>query len=435
MARIVLNTFGSFGDLHPYLALAIRLRERGHEPAIATSEVYRAKITAEGIAFHCVRPDVGELMGDRALLHKVWHPRRGTEFLLRDYVLPAVEQSYADLREACRGADLLLTHTAGYAGPVVAEKLGLRWLSVVLQPAVFMSVCEPPVLAPAPWLRNFYPLGHWPFAVTLAIAKRKTRRWAEPVFRLRRRIGLPETRENPIFEGQFSPFGTLALFSRYFARPQLDWPTGVHVTGFPFYDRPGTLTGLRFANPAELESLERFLTKGPAPVLFTLGSSAVMQPDGFFTESIAAARKLGVRAVLLVGTSGSVADLPDSMFTASYVPYSEIMPRAAAIVHQGGIGTTAQAIRAGRPMLIVPWAHDQPDNAERARRLGVASVVSRAHYTAKRAAKKLGRLLEDDACARRAGELGKHIVAEDGVREACRRVEETLAAGAKAMRR
>lgn len=427
MARIVLNTFGSFGDLHPYLALALRLRERGHEPAIAAAEVYRAKVTAEGVAFHAVRPDVGELMSNGAFLAKLWHPRRGTEYLLRDYVLPAVEQSYADLLGACQKADLLLTHTAGYAGPVVAEKLGLHWLSVVLQPAVFMSAYDPPVLAPVAWLRHICRLGPWPFAMTRGIARRIASRWAEPVCRLRRKIGLGEPRANPILEGQFSPFGTLALFSHCFARAQPDWPAGVRVTGFPFYDRLGAMTGMRLTGVEESEALKRFLDSGPAPVLFTLGSSAVMQPGSFFEESIAAARKLGVRAVLLVGASGSRPDLPDSMFAAGYARYSEIMPRAAAIVHQGGIGTTAQALRAGRPMLVVPWAHDQPDNAERTRKLGVARVVARARYAADRAAREIGRLLEDNACAQRAGELATKIAAEDGAAEACRAIEETVA--------
>ncbi|MGH9583572.1 MAG: glycosyltransferase [Bryobacteraceae bacterium] len=429
MARIVLHTFGSFGDLHPYLAIAARLRSRGHEPAIATSEFYRAKVVGEGIGFHGIRPDIGELLNDGALLRKLWHPRRGTEYLLRDYVLPAVEQSYADLLEACAGADLLLTHTAGYAGPVVAEKLGLRWLSVALQPTVFMSVYDPPVLAPAPWLRHFYRFGRMPFAAAIAIAKRETRRWAEPIFRLRRRIGLPGVRANPIFEGQFSPFGTLALFSRHFAQPQPDWPLRVHVAGFAFYDRPGAVAGLKPAN--ELEALERFLRDGPPPVLFTLGSSAVMQPGGFFRESIAAAQKLGIRAVLLVGGSGSRPQLPESMFAASYVPYSEIMPQAAAIVHQGGIGTTGQALRAGRPMLVVPWAHDQPDNAERIRKRGVGRMIPRARYTAGRAARELSRLLEDDGRAQRARELGAEIAAEDGAAEACGVIEEMLACNGK----
>jgi UDP:flavonoid glycosyltransferase YjiC (YdhE family) len=112
------------------------------------------------------------------------------------------------------------------------------------------------------------------------------------------------------------------------------------------------------------------------------------------------------------------------MFAASYVPYSEIMPKSAATVHQGGIGTTAQALRAGRPMLVVPWAHDQPDNAERLCKLGVGRSVPRARYTADRAARELSALLNNDSYCNQALEIGAKVVAEDGTADACRVIEE-----------
>jgi rhamnosyltransferase subunit B len=163
VARIVLNTFGSLGDLHPYLAIAIRLRSRGHEAVIATSEVYRRKILAEGIRFAPVRPDVGLIMDDAEFIARLWDRRRGGEVLFREYLVPHIEQSYEDLLDACHGADLLLTHTAGLAGPIVAELLRLPWLSVALQPLVFFSSHDPPVLSGAEWVRHFYQLGAFPF--------------------------------------------------------------------------------------------------------------------------------------------------------------------------------------------------------------------------------------------------------------------------------
>ena len=425
MARIVLNTFGSLGDLHPYLAIALQLREHGHDVTIATSEIYRAKILAEGITFAPVRPDTGELMDNPQFLRRLWHPRRGTEYLIREYILPALEQSYADLLPICSRADLLLTHIAGYAGPLVAEKLQIRWLSVALQPAAFFSVYDPPVLAPAPWLRHLYRFGKWPFSLVLAIANRETRRWAKPVFRLRKRIGLPDSDANPILKGHFSPFGTLAMFSRHLAQAQPDWPQGVQITGFAFYDKLGAISGTPATHTEEIDALNRFLDSGPPPVLFTLGSSAFLQGGNFYSESITATRKLGVRAVLLTGT-GARGQRNESLFEANYVPYSQIMPRAAVNVHQGGIGTTAQALRAGRPMLVVPWAHDQPDNAERVRKLGVARVIPRARYRAARIAKELTALLEDPRSRAQAQDIGAKICAEDGARNAVEAIEKLL---------
>ncbi len=421
MARIVLNTFGSLGDLHPYLAIAIGLKNRGHQPVVATSEVYREKVQGEGVEFAPVRPNVGELLSDGDFLEKLWHPRLGSEHLLRKYIIPSVEQSYEDLLLACRGADLILTHAAGPAGPIAAQVLKIAWLSVALQPLIFFSSYDPPVLAPAAWVRHLYPLGQFPFRVLMALGEVAVNSWAKPILRLRERVGLPRPEANPLLRGQFSPWGTLGLFSPYFAAPQPDWPPNVWLTGFVFHDEGA-------AQEKAHHGLARFLADGPPPVLFTLGSSAVMRPGVFYRESIAAIHELGIRAVLLTGTvdQEQFPPLADSIFLADYLPYSQIMPRAAAIVHQGGIGTTAQALRSGRPMLVVPWAHDQPDNAERISRLGAGRTIARSRYYAPRVAKELLLLLKETEYESRARDLGETIANEDGMNAACDAIEEVL---------
>lgn len=420
MARIVLNTFGSFGDLHPYLAVAIGLKQRGHHAVIATSEVYRSKVEGEGIGFYPVRPDVGELLGNEEFIKKLWHPKLGTEYLIREYIMPRVAEGFEDLWRACEDTDLLLTHTVGYAGPIVAETRNLPWLSVALQPAIFLSRYDPPVLAPAPWLRHLRLLGPGVVSAAFALGRRLTAQWSAPIQELRSRIGLPATDANPMFEGQFSSLGTLALFSEHFAQPQPDWPPETICTGFPVYDRE--------TSDMQMESgLMEFLDSGDPPVVFTLGSSAVMAPGQFFEESIKAARQLGVRAVLLVGLQSEASGaISKDVYAARYAPYSELLPRAAVTVHQGGIGTTAQALRAGRPMLVVPWAHDQPDNACRIRRLGVGRSLQRNRYNASNVAAHLDRLLQDENYTVAARVLGSQILNEDGVSAACGAIEAAL---------
>jgi rhamnosyltransferase subunit B len=424
VARIVLNTFGSLGDLHPYLAIAIGLRSRGHEAVIATSEVYRRKILAEGIRFAPVRPDVGLIMDDAEFIARLWDRRRGGEVLFREYLVPHIEQSYEDLLDACRGADLLLTHTAGLAGPIVAELLRLPWLSVALQPLVFFSSHDPPVLSGAEWVRHFYQLGAFPFQALMALVRLRLKTWVAPIEKLRERIGLSASKNNTILDG-FSPFGTLALFSEAFAAPQADWPANVRVTGFVYYDRQGELPRTWEDDESQVYD---FLRSGPPPILFTLGSSAVMHPGEFFHESIAAVHALGSRALLLAGPRRHDIKnpLPDSVLVAGYLPFSTIMPRAAGIVHQGGIGTTAQALRAGRPMLVVPWSHDQPDNAERVRRLGLGRPIPRNRYYAPRVANEIRALLSDGSYQERTHEIGARIAGEDGVTNACAVIEATV---------
>lgn len=419
MARIVLNTFGSFGDLHPYLALAIELKKRGHHPVIATSEVYRSKAEGEGLEFQPVRPDVGELLGNQKFIEKLWNPKHGTEHLIREYIMPRVPEAFEDLSATCRNADLLLTHAVGYAGPLVAEKQKLAWLSVALQPAVFLSAFDPPFLAPAPWLKHLRLLGPGALKAALAAGKRVTEKWAEPIRQLRKQVGLPVGTANPIFEGQFSPMGTLALFSTHFAQPQSDWPAGTVCTGFPFYDRES-------ADKVMEPGLAEFLQTGPAPVVFTLGSSAVMAAGQFYGESAKAARQLGLRVVLLTGVEAEAPARDASIYVARYAPYSELLPKASVTVHQGGVGTTAQALRAGRPMLVVPWAHDQPDNADRIQRLGVGRSLKRSKYNVRNAARELERLLRESRYATAANQMGAKLAKEDGVGAACNVIEAAL---------
>jgi UDP:flavonoid glycosyltransferase YjiC (YdhE family) len=255
--------------------------------------------------------------------------------------------------------------------------------------------------------------------VFLAIAQRVTAPWTAPVRAFRAERGVPDTGD-PLYAGQFSPMGTLALFSRVLARPQPDWPAGAAVTGFPFFNR---------AIPMPPGLLE-FLDRGEPPIVFTLGSAASGAPGAFYDESVKAAVSLGRRAVFLVSKFApalSQSQLPDGMMVAELAPHDALFPRAAVTVHHGGIGTTGQALRSGRPMLVVPHAHDQPDNAARASRLGVARILDAGKYTAARAAAHVRALLDDPAYRTRAEEVGRTVQAENGARTACDAIERLLA--------
>jgi len=341
-------------------------------------------------------------------------------------LMPNLAASYADLSAVCEGADLLVSHPLTFTAPLVAGKFGvdvLSWASVALAPAVLMSAYDPPILAQAPFLINLRVFGPRVYAVLLRAIKSTTESWVEPWHRFRRELGLSAMAGNPLFDGQVSPQMTLALFSRLLASPQPDWPAHTTITGFPFYDRAG---GGEQLEPA----LATFLEAGEAPIVFTLGSSAVMDAGQFYQESISAATALGKRAVLLIGRDPrNQPKLPllNNIAVFEYAPYSLLLPRAAAVVHQGGIGTTAQALRAGAPMLVVPFGYDQPDNAARVVRLGVARTVARARYNGVVAARELRVLLTNPDYARRASEVGIKVRAEDGASTACNAIETLLA--------
>ena len=424
-ARIVITTFGSFGDVHPYLALARGLRGRGHVPVLAAAEFYRDVAAREGIEFRAVRPTIDPT--DSALVARIMEPWRGSEVIIGEVVMPHLAEAYADLEAVVRAErpDLLLSHPITFAAPVLAERLGLRWLSTVLAPMSFFSAHDLPVFPPVPWLQPLAS-GHLTASRALVrLARASTGRLAAPVHALRARLGLPRTAANPVFEGQFSPHGTLALFSPLLGRPQPDWPSRVQVTGQPFYDgAPG--------DDALPDDLQRFLDAGTPPIVFTLGTSAVgtaARAARFFAESVAAAQRLGRRAVLLVGRDPRArpdARLPAEVLAVPYAPHAPLFARALAVVHQGGIGTTAQALRAGHPTLVVPWAHDQPDNAHRVARLGVSRTLLPSRYDAARVAHELEALLADAAYRTKAEEVARLVRAEDGVGRACDAIEAAL---------
>lgn len=412
--HFLLTTLGSFGDLHPYIAAGIGLRERGHTVTVATSELYRGKVEGEGLRFHPLRPDLGQLIERPEMMHEAMHPRKGTEYVFRKLFLPWIEQSFEDTIEAARDADLIVSHSVAFATPTAAEYLKKKWISVALQPAAFLSAFDPPVLSTAPLLNACHALGPSASRAFFRLGRRIIRGWGAPLNQLRRRLGLREF-PNPLIDDMFSPYGTQAWFSSVLAKPQPDWPARTIVTGFPFYDKLGPGDSL---DP----QLAAFLDAGPPPVVFTLGSSAVWDAGGFFNESLAAVRKVGCRAVLLIGRDPRNAPqipIPDQVFVAEYAPYSQLLPRAAATVHQGGIGTTAQALRSGHPMLVMPYSHDQPDNANRARKLGVARVIPKSKYRANRVAKELNALRSHSAYATAAERVAAEIAREDGVSAAC----------------
>ena len=223
-----------------------------------------------------------------------------------------------------------------------------------------------------------------------------------------------------MFFEKFSDALHLAMFSKAFAKPQPDWPTCTLQTGFCFYDGHGEAGTMP-------EGLAEFLASGEPPIVFTLGSAAVMDPRDFFEVSARAAKQLNRRAVLLYGIFNQPPDgLDENIVGFDYAPYSLVFPRAACVVHQGGVGTTGQVLRAGVPHLIMPYGHDQPDNAARCRRLGVAEVIGRDDYNVKNAVTTLQKILSDKSYNAKALQASRIVEAESGTRTACDAIEDIL---------
>jgi UDP:flavonoid glycosyltransferase YjiC (YdhE family) len=368
-----------------------------------------------GIAFRPLRPDWNPT--DPDLIRKCEDLKKGPEVLYRKMLLPQLRNTYEDLLSVAGGTDLMVAGELVYAAPLVAEKLRLRWVSVILSPFSFFSAHDPSVMVNAPSLIHLRKLGASAYRLGLNLGRLATRHWSNPVRDLRRAEGL-QPNCDPVFRDKFSPDLVLALFARCLAEPQPDWPPQTVQPGFVYFENPAN-------DPAVNLRVNSFLERGDRPIVFTQGSTAVHNPGDFYRVSIAVAKRLQRRAILIGVKAVPQVETPD-VLTLPYAAYSHVFPRAAVNVHQGGSGTTGEALRAGRPMLIVPYGWDQPDNASRVQRLGVGLHVARDAYTVDTAAEALASLLRTEHFSDRAAKVRICLAAENGLATACTAIESVL---------
>lgn len=424
--RIVLATVGTLGDVHPFLALGGRLAQSGWDPVLAAAPEYELAARGAGLGFACLRPGRAEVLQslgiDSAELAR--RVRRNPAFLFRELLFPQLQCAWEDALQAVRGSDVVLTSSLAWTARYAAERAGIAHVGVVLQPMMFLSAHDPPVLA---FLPGFAPVlravGPRVAAVVLRSMQRAVSAGAAPLQRLRRELGLAAVPGDPLFAGQFTGIATLALYSRVLGGMQPDYPPRTCIAGFQFHEADA-------ATAEDAARLARFLAAGPAPVVFTLGSFETADPGAFFLTSIAAARATGRRAVLLAGESagGLRAYEGHDLLVCGYVPYRQVFPHATAVVHQGGVGTVAQCLRAGRPQLVVPCWADQPDNAARVVRAGAGHAIARRRYAGGRASRALAQLLADARCAARARVLAG-LVEEESAADAAGATLEALVPG------
>ncbi|MGH2613865.1 MAG: glycosyltransferase [Thermomicrobiales bacterium] len=417
--RIVLATYGSPGDVQPFLAIGMELRARGHDPVVATSEHYRQAVAATGLTFAPIRPDRSPGQQDPDFLDRLLRDREPPRAIFRAMFLPSPRDSFEDMLRATEGVDGIVSHTLTPAARLAAEMRRLPWVSAVMQPMGYLSAHEPPVVG-FPWVAaGLRAAGPGPTARVLRGVRRLTQRWAGDWHELRSELGLPPVSQHPLWEGQHAPRQSLGLFPRLLGSPQLDWPPQARVTGFPFYRAPD-----RVLDPA----VERFLAGGDPPLVFTLGTTAVNDPGPFYAVSAAAARLLGRRALLLGGRRDAIplSGRSDDVLTAPYAPHDLVFPRGSVIVHQGGIGTLSEALLAGKPMLIMPYGHDQADNAWRASRLGVAQVIPRRRFRAHEVSRALANLLRSPERGEMAASASRAVARERGASVAADMILEAL---------
>lgn len=424
-ARILLPTFGSLGDLHPFMAIAAELQRRGHTPVIATSEFYRPNVENAGLEFLPLPPHYHSSQVPPEQAARMLDPKKGTRHLFREVLMPSLQEAYAALLPAVEKSDLVVAHPIVYAAPLCCEKAGRPWLSAVLTPMVFWSAHD------SMFPRGFKGAERLRTSIVAQRLLHKTaglltRPWIKEIKALRRELGLPAN-FHPLLHTPPSCAGTLALFPAELGSPQPDWPANTHQAGYCFYDSHSPTAGQTTSLPPEIEA---FLNDGEPPIVFTLGSVSHHDSGNFYVAAVQALRSLNHRALLLLGSQANrPANLPanDTQIAAfDYAPFGALFPRAKIVVHQSGAGTTGQALLAGVPSLAVPALRDDPDNAWRLQRLGVARVMSRQNCTAENFSIQLQELLSNPEYARRARAVSTRLQTENGPSNAVDAIESYL---------
>jgi len=384
--HFVVVTIGSAGDLFPFMRVALALRDSGHRVSMLGPTQHAPFVEPTGLAFH-------GLPADEAVLDHpdLWHPTRGLAV-----VWQATRPAMARIPEivAALPTDeriVLLAHPLALpeADLCRARRPGLKVAAAYLAPSNLPTVHDPLLLGPWP-VPRWVPLG--------------ARRW------LWRRLGealinpvaLPDVNAARARQG-LGPVSDLVdyivkvpdlsvtLFPEWFAPTQPDWPQPLLRAGFPLYDP---------SLQAELSpEVARFLEEGTKPVVFTPGTGN-RQAAYYFRCALDACARLGRRAILLTPHREQLpAHLPTPALWQEYVPLRALLPHVAALVHHGGIGTTAEALRAGTPQLVVPLAHDQFDNAARVKALGVGGSLRAARLSSRRLGGRLGQVVDNAAVA------------------------------------
>jgi UDP:flavonoid glycosyltransferase YjiC (YdhE family) len=384
-ANILLCPVGSAGDVYPFVGLGEALKNRGHRVTVLTSGYFQETVERVGLDFVDVlsKDEFLRLVGNE----QVWHPLNGAKTILRMLTADVIRRGYERVAERYEvGNTVVATSCLGLGIRLAHEHLQVPLATIDLQPAVIWSEYETPALfgfserAPR-WLKR---LQYW-IGERFVLDPNVMPQLNE----VRRELQLPAIRQ--LTRWWHSPQCILGLFPEWYAPPQPDWPVQVQLTNFPMWNER--------RNEPLPDDVKAFLGDGEPPIAFTPGSGNMFGRQ-FFAAAAAACQQLGRRGMLFSKFTEHIpANLPAGVQHFRYAPFQTVLPHCCGISHHGGIGTTAQAMEAGIPQLIMPLSHDQPDNARRIQRLGIGDWLPPKKYKPAAVAKKLGKLLAEPQVA------------------------------------
>lgn len=411
--RYLVITVGTAGDIHPFLRIANALQALGRKVTFITHSYYENVVRDAGLPFIGVGTDE-ELL--RVLRNpEIWDPKKGFSALLADYSTGLKQVLEAIKSISAESPQVVIAHPFAVPAAAIAREHGLvkSVVAAYLAPSN-LRTCHDPLNIGATSVPRWVPMS-WRRALWRFVEKG----WIDPVAiaqlnAVRTPLGLPKVNSflTHITE---APDLSVTLFPSWFAPAVPDWPCPLIEGGFQLFE-PGAQGGFS-------EELSAFLAAGEKTLVFTPGTGNLHAAD-FFACALSAVNQLGRRAIFLTRERSQIpARLPESILWQPYVPLSVLLPQAAALVHHGGIGTTAEALRAGTPQLIAPFAWDQFDNGARIASLGVGAVIPAKRLRPRQLARSLQNLYTSETVRAQCSLLASQFLPPHDPVGLCREIE------------
>ena len=366
--KVMIFAGGTDGDVHPQLGIARALASRGHHVTVLAADHV-------DLVRRCGLPVVA-LFSEKDMNHFML-TLKGMKTIdkikyCREFISSTVT-AWCDLAAGHIDSETVIVAPAGFSliARLLQQKYGTPYVTTLFAPSytLFLSTKEPARFKALGWYRAL------PYKLRQPTLHALERFALDPLMRgvlkdSAAKLGIPLP-SRIVSQWHYSPQKILGLFYDWFSPPPGDWPSQFTLTGFPL-----------FSESTEEESLsprlKQFLDAGSPPAIFTPGTG-VKKSRAFFNIALEALRQLNQRAIFLTPATDQIPDLPSTVLHEKYLPLNLVLPRAGALVHHGGIGTTAQALFAGTPQLLMPSHSDQFDNARLVEQFGCGVALQERH--------------------------------------------------------
>lgn len=408
---------GTTGDIHPFMRIGKTLQALGRKVTFI-SNTYHAKLFRDsGLPFVGLGTDEDYLRVVRN--PDVWDQKKGFATLLANYG-EQIEQINAAIRSVADASPVVaIAHPFAVPGATISRELGIvaSIVSFYLAPTTIRTCYGEVHIGPTK-VPRWFPM-RWRRALWRFIEKG----WIDPigigqVNAIRGALNLPAVSSSFLDHIEKAPDLTVTLFPSWFGPAMPDWPQPLLTGDFQLFE----------VEPSNhfSQELSTFLASGDKPLVFTPGTGN-LHAEAFFSCALAAVTKLGRRAIFLTQDQTQIpANLPANVLWQPYVPLSGLLPHSAVLVHHGGIGTTAEALRAGTPQVVVPFGWDQFDNGARVSSLGAGLVIPSKKLQARNLARAIHTLMTSDSVRSCCSQLATHFTPPHDPTALCKEIDRLM---------